>query len=112
MTIQGIGAVNLVTTPIADSLAKVEADLRGATGRKILVLLTDGEETGDGDLEKVIRALQDKCIDVALNIVGFAIELAAGVYRLVVASSPSKSFDRVEFTSGQDVLRDPAGGPR
>jgi Mg-chelatase subunit ChlD len=73
-TIQGIGAMNLAKTPIADSLAKVEADLRGATGRKIVVLLTDGEETCDGDPEKVIRALQDKGIDVALNIVGFAID--------------------------------------
>ena len=73
-TIEGIGAMNLAKTPIADSLAKVEADLKGATGRRIVVLLTDGEETCDGDPEKVIRALQDKGVDVAINIVGFAID--------------------------------------
>jgi hypothetical protein len=73
-TIKAIAAMNLAKTPIADSLAKVEADLKGVAGRKIVVLLTDGEETCDGDPGKVIRALYDKGIDVALNIVGFAID--------------------------------------
>jgi len=36
--------------------------------------VTDGEETCDGDPAKAIRALQDKGIDITLNIVGFAID--------------------------------------
>jgi Mg-chelatase subunit ChlD len=75
--IQAVGAMNLAKTPIADSLAKVEADLRGAKGRKVVVLVTDGEETCGGDPEKVVRELRDKGVDVTLNIVGFAIGDAA-----------------------------------
>jgi hypothetical protein len=38
------------------------------------VLVTDGEETCEGDPEAVIAALQDKGFEVSLNIVGFAID--------------------------------------
>jgi hypothetical protein len=79
-TIEGIQAMNLARTPIADSLAAVEADLGGAQGGAVVVLVTDGEETCDGNPEAVIAALRDKGIAVSLNIVGFAIddaELAA-----------------------------------
>jgi len=40
-------------------------------------LVTDGEETCDGDAEKVIRRLRDKGFEISLNIVGFAIDDAA-----------------------------------
>jgi Mg-chelatase subunit ChlD len=73
-TIEGVNAMNLAKTPIADSLAQVETDLKQAQGRKVVVLVTDGEETCDGDPEKVIQSLRDKGIDVTLNIVGFAID--------------------------------------
>jgi hypothetical protein len=76
-TIQGVNAMNLAKTPIADSLAKVESDLKDAPGRKVIVLVTDGEETCDGNPEEVIQKLQDKGFDVTLNIVGFAIDDAA-----------------------------------
>ena len=77
--IAGINAMNLARTPIADSLAAVESDLRGATSG-IIVLVTDGEETCEGDPGKAIEALREKGFNVSLNIVGFAIddaELAA-----------------------------------
>ncbi len=72
--IQRVEAKNLAKTPIADSLAKVESDLKAAKGRKVIVLVTDGEETCEGDPEKVIQKLQDKGFDISLNIVGFAID--------------------------------------
>lgn len=65
---------NLAATPIAASLKAVAADLADAPGQKIVVLLTDGEETCDGDPEAEIRALRARDIDVRLNIVGFAID--------------------------------------
>jgi Mg-chelatase subunit ChlD len=68
-----VEARNLARTPIADSLAKAESDLAKAAGAKTIVLLTDGEETCDGDPEKVIRSLADKGFDMRLNIVGFAL---------------------------------------
>ena len=72
-TIAGINAKNLAKTPIADSLAAVASDLAKAKGRKVVVLLTDGEETCEGDPAAAIAALQAKGIDVRVNIVGFAI---------------------------------------
>jgi Mg-chelatase subunit ChlD len=78
--IDGIQAMNLARTPIADSLAAVQNDLKGASGRVAIVIVTDGEETCEGDPGKVIEALQEKGFEISLNIVGFAIddaELAA-----------------------------------
>lgn len=71
--IGGIRAMNLARTPIADSLAAVERDLKGAKGGAVIVLVTDGEETCGGDPGKVIEALKKKGLDVRVNIVGFAI---------------------------------------
>ena len=72
-TIGRVEARNLARTPIGESIAKAESDLAKASGPKTIVLLTDGEETCDGDPEKVIRALVDKGFDMRLNIVGFAL---------------------------------------
>jgi hypothetical protein len=76
-TIGRVEARNLARTPIGDSLAKAEADLAKVSGPKTIVLLTDGEETCDGDPEQVIRALADKGFDMRLNIVGFALDDAS-----------------------------------
>jgi hypothetical protein len=76
-TIQGISAMNLAKTPIADSLAMIESDLKEATGPRLVVLVTDGEETCDGDPAEVLAKLSDRGIDVRLEIVGFAIDDAA-----------------------------------
>jgi len=72
-TIAGINAMNLARTPIADSLAAIEDDLKSVSGRSVIVLVTDGEETCEGDPAAVITRLQDKGVDISLNIVGFAI---------------------------------------
>ncbi|MGD8679109.1 MAG: peptidoglycan-binding protein [Lysobacterales bacterium] len=72
-TLAGINAMNLARTPIADSLAAVAGDLEGTGGKGAIVLVTDGEETCDGDPAAVIESLQKKGLEVNLNIVGFAI---------------------------------------
>lgn len=69
--LQGITAINLARTPIADSLRKVADDLAGATGPRVVVLVTDGEETCNGDPAQVIRDLRSQGYDVRVNIVGF-----------------------------------------
>ena len=71
--IERVIAKNLARTPIADSLAAIEKDLKGNTNA-VVVLVTDGEETCDGDPAVVIQGLQDKGFDINLNIVGFAID--------------------------------------
>ncbi len=71
--IQGVQAMNLAKTPIAASLGKVSQDLAGISGPVTVVLLTDGEETCDGDPRAAIEALRKHGFDVRVNIVGFAI---------------------------------------
>lgn len=72
-TLNKIQAMNLAKTPIADSLAQVPNDLKGHAGKKIVILVTDGEETCEGNPEEVINKLIEQGIDIRLNIVGFAI---------------------------------------
>lgn len=72
--IQQVQAMNLARTPIADSLAMVRQDLATVTGERVVILITDGEETCDGDPATVIDALRASGTDVRVNIVGFAID--------------------------------------
>lgn len=64
-------------TPIAESLAQVPLDLADAKGERLVILLTDGEETCDGDPQATIADLMAQDINVRINIVGFAINNAA-----------------------------------
>jgi len=76
--IDGVRAINLAKTPIAASLlAAVREDLSESTGPKALILVTDGEETCDGDVETVLEDMQREGIQINLSIVGFAIDDAA-----------------------------------
>ena len=61
-------------TPLADSIKQVTSDLAGASGPKTVILITDGEESCDGDVEAEIQALRKQDIDVILNIIGFDFE--------------------------------------
>jgi hypothetical protein len=73
-TIQAIEPVNLVKTPLGASLEQVTTDLAGVPGPKIVVLVTDGEETCDGDPARAIATLSEQGIDATVNIVGFALD--------------------------------------
>lgn len=72
--INGIEPQELSKTPIAASLARVGEDLGSVDGERVVVLVTDGEETCDGDPEAAIRNLTASGTDVRVNIVGFAID--------------------------------------
>jgi Mg-chelatase subunit ChlD len=61
-------------TPLADSLKLVAEDLMEATGPRLVILLTDGEESCDGDPEAAIRFLKEQGMNIKLNIVGMAID--------------------------------------
>ncbi|RMD83412.1 MAG: VWA domain-containing protein [Candidatus Dadabacteria bacterium] len=67
-------------TPIGLSLRQVTADFGGQPGKKIVVLVTDGEETcspkaSDPDYPpKVVDELRAKGVDLRVNIVGFDID--------------------------------------
>jgi hypothetical protein len=67
-------AKNNARTPIGASLEKVNSDLATVKGERLVVLLTDGEETCGGDPAAAIAALTKAGTTVRVNIVGFAIE--------------------------------------
>ncbi|MEL7185177.1 MAG: VWA domain-containing protein [Pseudomonadota bacterium] len=72
--INAIEPQELSKTPIAASLEMVSQDLAGVTGERVVVLVTDGEETCDGNPEATIKKLTASGTDVRVNIVGFAID--------------------------------------
>lgn len=73
-TVARIQAMNLARTPIAKTLALAGEDLAGASGSRVIVLLTDGEETCNGDPAAEIRKLRGSGTQVRVNIIGFAID--------------------------------------
>ena len=72
--IKSINPQDRSKTPIGDSLKAVTKDLRKADGKRIVILITDGEETCDADPKAVIADLRAQGFDVQVNIVGFAID--------------------------------------
>jgi hypothetical protein len=73
-TIRGVQAMNLARTPIGASLRLVRSDLAAASGSRVVVLVTDGEETCDDDPLAAIAELRAAGIEVRVNVVGFAID--------------------------------------
>ncbi|MFN8593712.1 MAG: VWA domain-containing protein, partial [Thermomicrobiales bacterium] len=71
--IAGLQAIDGVKTPIGASLDQVATNLQDAAGTRIVVLVTDGEETCGGDPAATLAAMADQGMDVHVNIVGFAV---------------------------------------
>lgn len=69
-----LDAMNGAKTPIGASLEKVADDLGAARGERLVILLTDGEETCGGDPAAAIGKLKEAGVNVRVNIVGFAID--------------------------------------
>lgn len=93
-------------TPLAASLAAAASDLRGATGPKVLILVTDGEETCDGDPEAEIAKLRAGGLDVTVNIVGFAIQgdRAKEAFRSWSEAGGGRYFDAQDSAALGDAL--------
>ena len=73
-TIQAVNAMNLARTPLGQSIDLAARDLANVEGKRLLIVLTDGEETCDGDPAAAIEALRARGWDITVNIVGFAID--------------------------------------
>jgi len=72
--IAALNAKNGAKTPIGASLAKVAEDLKSVSGEKLVVLITDGEETCGGDPAAEIEKLRKAGIGTRVSIVGFALD--------------------------------------
>jgi len=81
--IASLQARNGAKTPIGASLEKVADDLKSITGEKLIVLVTDGEETCGGDPAAAIANLRKAGIGTRVSIVGFALDdpQLAGTFR-------------------------------
>jgi len=71
--VDAIKSVNKAKTAIGASLAQAASDL-GTGGQKLIILITDGEETCDGDPLAAINGLKEAGLDVRVSIVGFAVD--------------------------------------
>lgn len=63
-------------TPIAYSLERAAQDFP-ASGRKVIILVTDGEESCGGDVRGVLESLQAQGIEIELKIIGFDLDARA-----------------------------------
>lgn len=69
--VRKLNATNLAKTPLGASLLAVGQDLKNVKGQKVVVLLTDGEETCGGDPAQAIQTLKAQGLDIRVNVVGF-----------------------------------------
>ncbi|MET0660341.1 MAG: VWA domain-containing protein [Steroidobacteraceae bacterium] len=72
--IAALEAKNNAKTPIGASLDKVVDDLKSIRGERLVIVLTDGEETCGGDPAAAIQRLNAAGMTTRVNIVGFAID--------------------------------------
>ncbi|MEX0284802.1 MAG: VWA domain-containing protein [Paracoccaceae bacterium] len=72
-TVQTITPQNLAKTPIAMALSAAARDLEAAEGRVSVLLITDGEETCDGDPLAEVQALAAMGIQTELNVVSLSL---------------------------------------
>ncbi|HET9931425.1 MAG TPA: VWA domain-containing protein [Polyangiaceae bacterium] len=61
-------------TPISAALERVSADLAAAKGERVVILVSDGEETCGGNPARTIQKLVQSGLQVRVNIVGFAVD--------------------------------------
>lgn len=74
--VAGIEPKLLSQTPLADAILAAGEDLADVEGQRMVVLVTDGEESCGGDPEAAIRSLRERGI-ATVNIIGFALQDAA-----------------------------------
>lgn len=72
-TIRGLRIHTSTKTPIGSALAAVRGDLGEVTGPRIVVLVTDGAETCQGDPQAEVQRLVEAGFETTINIVGFAL---------------------------------------
>lgn len=85
-------------TPISYSIQQaVEQDFRGLTGKKSVILVSDGMETCGQDPCRVAVGIQRNNIDVKINVVGFGLQDVAAANQLkCIALSTFGEFHRAD----------------
>jgi hypothetical protein len=84
----------------------VASDLRAVQGERLVILLTDGEETCGGDPAAAIEKLKKAGATVRVNIVGLAIDDAklAATFRYWADAGSGSYFDAQGATALNDAM--------
>ena len=111
--VKAVEPKNQARTPLGASLREVRNDLAAATGPRTVVLLTDGEETCDGDPQAEIEALRKEGYEVRVNIVGFAVGDAQlkAMFRDWAAAGGGRYFDAQSGTELGEAMREAVSIP-
>lgn len=101
-----LSAMSNAKTPIAASLEKVASDLDGVHGERLVILVTDGEETCGGNPARTIDKLMKQGINVRINIVGFAVDdrKTAALFRQWSSAGGGGYFDAQNAASLDQAL--------
>jgi len=104
--VDALTAKSKAKTPIAASLEKVADDLSSVSGERLVILVTDGEETCGGDPARTIQHLMKRGIDVRINIVGFAVDdrKTAAMFRQWSSAGGGAYFDAKSAASLNDAF--------
>lgn len=92
-------------TPIAYSLQQGVTDFQGvpSEAEKIIVLVTDGEESCGGDLQAALAAFENLGIEVDLRIVGLGLSEAAARSFEGVGATFENALDTTEFADALEA---------
>jgi Ca-activated chloride channel homolog len=104
-------------TPIALALEQAAADFPPEATKKLIVLVTDGEESCGGDLQAVSDKLKSQGIEIDLKIIGFALsenaqESFAGIGEFVNAADAAQLAGALEGAVEEVVVEEPAPAAR
>src|SRR5918997_4480481 len=92
-------------TPIAYSLEKSVGDL-GSSGKRVLILISDGEETCAGDPCPVARRLAKAGVDLQFNAIGLAVKSKARKQLQCIAKAGDGNYYDANNTSDlEDAVR-------
>ena len=88
-------------TPIAYSMGKAVDDL-GDSGKRVLILISDGKENCAGDPCPVARKLADRGVDLQFNAIGLAVDAAARQQLQCIAGAGGGAYYDANDTSSLD----------
>ena len=111
--ISNVNAMNLARTPLGRSIELMASDLADVAGERVLIVLTDGEETCEGDAAAAIQGLRDRGWDIRVNIVGLAIGDAnlEAVFQSWAAIGGGRYFSAADEAELAEALASAVTGP-
>ena len=110
--IEGIRLDKTVRTPLAAAIDAVADDLADVTGPKVVVVVSDGQESCKGDPEAAVGRLRAQGIDVTVNVVGLGLRPADRKrIRRLASLGGGTYFDAAGAGQLNDALRTAVSAP-